>query len=454
MNELEAGDRAPGGVYVALWHVAWPVLVYGLLQWLVGAVDTWMVGRLGKEALSAVGMSRQIIMFLMIVVMAVSTGTATMAAQAHGAGDRDLVNAVVRQAIWMGLGISAVMASLGYVWAGRVLGAMGAPKELVVLGEPYMQVYFLGISYMVMGFSITAAFRGVGDTKTPLLVSLVVNVINVPANYVLIFGLWKVPAFGVCGAALGTLVARFVGMMIILCILLSGRAQVGLALGRRPWLDLGVTWRVLRVGLPSAGQGVARNGARMGLLWIVAHSAFRIPALAAYTVGMQFRMVSIMMGMAFQTAAASLVGQHIGADQYDEAEQTAWAAGKLSALPLAAMGALAFTFAGPLVAFFNDDAQVVRIGATLIRILAFGQVFTGISVALGGALSGAGDTKPGFVFTILGQWLLMLPLSWVLMREFGIDPAGVWIGLAVADVVQFGLYVWRLKSGAWRKIEV
>ena len=452
MTELETESQ--GSVYRELWNVAWPVIVYSFLQWLVGAVDEWMVGRLGKEALSAVGMCRQILFFLMIVMLAVSTGTTTMTSQAHGAEDRPLVNSVLRQAIWMGVVISVVMGGIGFVLARSILLLMGASTELVGVGLPYLRVIFPGVGLMVMSFTITAAFRGVGDTKTPLYVSTVVNLIHVPANYILIFGAGKIPALGVRGAAWGTLLARSVGLVILLAILFRGRTRVGLALVGRKCLDLDVAGRILRVGLPSGGQGVARSGARMVLWRIVACSAFKVPALAAFVVAMRFRMMSIMLGLAFQTATAAIVGQRIGAGRHDEAERSAWAAVRMAAVPLMAMAIIASAVPAPIIAFFSRDPEVVRIGVTLVRILCASQFFTGLAITLGGALNGAGDTRPGLIITGIGQWFLMLPLSALLLFHFKMDPVGIWIGLAVADVTQCLLYVRRFRSGAWRRIQV
>ncbi len=439
-------------MYLALWRVAWPVLVYSALEWSVGFVDELMVGRLGKEALSAVGMSRQIIFLLMIIMMAVSTGTTTMTAQAHGAGDRDLVNSTVRQGLWMALVICVVMGVVGFTLAARLLSWMGAPPEIVHVGARYMRVWFPGIFLMAGGFIISAAFRGVGDTVTPLWVSVVVNLVNVPANYVLIFGKFGFPALGVRGAALGTLLSRVVGFALLMAILLRGRKHVGLAQGARRLVEWDVVARILRIGIPAGGQGVVRNGARIVLWRIVAMSAFSVPALAAFVVGVRFRLVSIMLGLAFQTAAASVVGRRIGAGDYKGAERAGWAAMKLAVAPLIVMAGLASLLAPFVVALFNKDPEVIRIGSTLIRILAVGQVFTGMAIALGGALIGAGDTKPGFFITGFGQWCLMLPLSAVLLLVVRLDPAGIWIGLAAADILQFWLYVWRFKSGAWCRI--
>ena len=454
MSQTEQLPAGPDRSYHDLWVVAWPVILYSLLQWLVGAVDECMVGRLGKEALSAVGMSRQIIFLLMIVMMAVSTGTMTLTAQAHGAGDRDLVNSAVRQGMWMALVVSAVMGTVGFVLAGRLLQWMGAPPKIVSVGAPYMRVWFAGMFLMVTGFIVSAAFRGVGDTVTPLWVSVIVNLVNVPANYVLIFGKFGFPALGVTGAAWGTILSRVIGFVLLMSILLRGRGRVGFGLGKRRCFEWDTARRILRVGIPAGGQGVVRNGARVVLWRVVAESAFKVPALAAFVVGMRFRMISIMLGLAFQTAAASVVGQRIGAGDLDGAERAGWAAVRLSVVPLVAMAGLVMFFAPSVVAVFSRDPEVVRIGATLVRILAVGQIFTGMAIALGGTLTGAGDTKPGFFITGFGQWFVMLPLAAVLLMVCRMDPHGVWIGLAAADILQFWLYVWRFRSGAWRRIEV
>jgi len=443
--------------YSEIWAIAWPVIAYTLLQALVQFVDTWMVGRLGPEAIAAVGMSRQIIMFLMILIMAVSTGTSTMTAQAYGAQNRGMVCAVMAQSLLMGIVMSLVLGGVGYASSGWMLNAMGAPPHVFRQGLPYMRILFAGITLMVLGFVISAGFRGAGDTKTPLAIAVVVNVINVPANYVFIFGAGIVPPFGVAGAAIGTVIARGVGLMLALACLLSGRFRVTIH-PREINLDPGLMRRILRIGLPSAGQGAVRNGARMVFFRLVATSAIKSAALAAYVIGLQFRFVSIMLGLAFQTAASSVVGQRIGAQRYDEAERAAWAAAKLSALFLGAFALVCVIFAWPLVGLFvhggragnTDAAQVASIAAMVLRLFAVSAGFAGVGIALSGALAGAGDTPPGFWYTVYSQWLFMLPVVCILMWFAKLDPQGAWIGLAAADVLQWGMYVRRVRSGAWK----
>jgi len=393
----------------------------------------------------------------MILIMAVSTGTSTLTAQAHGAQDRNTVRAVMVQSLLMGTVLSLALGALGFVSSGWMLRAMGATPHVFRQGLPYMRIQFAGIILMVSGFLISAGFRGAGDTKTPLMIAVVTNLINVPANYVFIFGLGPLRGFGVAGAAMGTLVARSVGLGLALTCLLSGRFRVSLD-ARRLTANPTLIRRILRVGIPSAGQGVMRNGARMLFIRIVATSAVMSCALPAYFIVLNFRLVAIMLGLAFQTAASSVVGQRIGAGQYDRAERAAWVTARLAAVFLGIFGLACLVFAWPFIGIFVserdtasiDAEQVKSIGVVILRLFAVSAGFAGVGISLSGALAGAGDTPPGFWYTAISQWGFMLPVAAVLMWIVGLDPLGAWLGLAAADVLQWSLYVRRVRSGKWR----
>jgi len=437
-----------------VWLLAWPTVVYSLLQTLVGLVDVYMVGRLGAQAIAAVGFSQQILMLIMIGALAVSTGTITLVAQFTGAREPRTADRVAGQSLLSMFALGLMMGLPGVFLSWRLLALMGAQGVVLEQGSAYMGLLLAGAPFMMLNFTVAAIFRGAGDTLTPLKIALAVNVINVVGNWLFIFGIGPFPELGVAGAAVGTIIARVVGAGVGITLLASGRYRIRCRFrGEGGWVDLGLIRRMLKVGLPAAVQGFFRNGARVLFFRIVAGSVVGTAATAALTVGSRLRMLIIMPSLAFQVAAAALVGQSIGAKEVKQAEGVGWETVKLCSAIMAVMTALLCVFAAPLMAVFSNNSAVIAVGTTMLRFFAVGQFFSAISIASSGALVGAGDTRPPLYYTIISQWALMLPLAWALMHA-GLDPLGAWVAWLIAPIVQAALTLRRFHSGKWKHIRV
>jgi len=437
-----------------VWQLAWPTVVYSLLQTLVGLVDVYMVGKLGKDAIAAVGFSLQILMLVMIGALAVSTGTITLVAQSTGAGDHRAAGRVAGQSLLSMFALGVAVAIPGVLLGRGLLVLLGARGSVLDQGSPYLRLMLGGSSLMMLNFTVAAIFRGAGDTLTPLKIALGVNVINVVGNYLFIFGVGPFPMLGVAGAAVGTIIARTFGAAVGISLLASGRYRVRCRFDHeRGWVDLGLIKRMLNVGLPAAVQGFFRNGARVLFFKIVAGSVVGTTATAALTVGSRLRMLTIMPSLAFQVAAVALVGQSIGAGKLKQAEGVGWETVKLCTAVMVVVTVLLVVFASQLIDVFTDDAEVIDVGTTMLRFFALGQFFSAIAIASSGGLVGAGDTRPPLYYTVVSQWLLMLPLAWALMR-MGLDPVGAWMAWSVAPIVQAALTLGRFRSGKWKHIKV
>ena len=438
-----------------VWRLAWPTVVYSLLQTLVGLVDVYMVGRLGPEAIAAVGFSLQILMLVMVGALAVSTGTTTLVAQFTGAGRREDAGRVAGQALISMSAFGVVIGVFGVLVGRQFLVLLGAAGPVLSRGSPYLRLMLGGAALPLLNFTVAAIFRGAGDTLTPLKIALGVNAINVVGNYLFIFGPGPFPRLEVTGAAVGTLLARTVGAGVGIALLVSGRYRAHCRLGgKRGLLDLPLIKRMLAIGLPAAVQGFFRSGARLLFFRIVAASVAGTAATAALTIGFRVRLLTIMPSLAFQVAATALVGQRIGARDHEQAEGYGWETVKLSTAIMVVVAAALWLFAPTVIGIFTDDPAVVAVGGTMLRFFAVGQFFSTISITAGGGLIGAGDTRPPLYYTVISQWFLMLPLAWLLMRSAGLDPQGAWLAWAVAPVVQAALTLQRFRSGKWKRIEV
>ena len=440
-------------VYRRIWALAWPTVLYSVLELSLGLADLLMVRGLGQEATAAIGLTRQITFLLEAAALAIATGVLTLVGQGVGSGNHEQVDGVVHQSARLVflLGVPATLC--GYLVSRPILVAMQATTETLAHGVPYLHIYFLGTLFLWGNVISAAIFRGTGDAMTPLKLVTVVSVVNVILNYVFIFGVGPVPGFGVPGAAIGTVVARAFGCVIYVILLAKGTRHFSLRL--RPWwgLDWTLVRRILRVGMPPALAGVARNGARLVFLGMLGASALGVSMQAAAGVGLQVRLVSVLPALAFQIATATLVGQAIGAGQYDRAEALGHQSVRLLSIIMLGVVGLTFLFARPLAAMFLVDAEAVDLGATVLRWFAVAQFFSSVSIGTQGALTGAGDTKPILTYTMVTQWGLLLTLTLILLKlEW--EPEGPLLAWVLAPMLQLVLMQRLFRSGRWRKLRV
>lgn len=447
-----AADVAPeSALFRRIWSLAWPTLLYSVLELSLGAADLLMVRGLGHEATAAVGLTRQIAFLLEASALAVATGVLALVSQGVGAGDRRQVEGVIHQGTRLVLLLSPPVTLLGYLASRPLLVAMQADETALTHAVPYLRIYFLGTVFLWGTVIPAAIFRGAGDPTTPLRLAAGVAVLNVPLNYVFIFGAGPWAPMGVPGAAVGTVAARAVGCGLYLALLARGTRH-----GRIRWRPiLGLDWplirRMLRIGMPPALAGVARNGARVVYLGLLGTGTLGASMHAAAAVGLQVRLVSVLPALAFQVAAATLVGHAVGAGRLDRAEALGRRSVQLLALLMAGVVALTFGFARPLAALFIADAEVVPLAATVLRWFAAAQFFSSVSICVQGALTGAGDTRPILTYTIVTQWGLLLSLTFIALAGFGWEPEGPLAAWVAAALVQFVLMQRLFRSGRWKR---
>ena len=437
-----------------IWSLAWPTVLYSVLELSLGVADLLMVRGLGQDATAAIGLTRQIAFLLEATALAIATGVITLVSQGVGAGNRQQVDGVIHQSTRLVILMGAPVTLCGYLVSRPLLVAMQATDGTLAHAVPYLHIYFLGTLFLWGNVISAAIFRGAGNAKTPVKLLTAVSCLNVLLNYVFIFGAGPLPPWGVAGAAIGTVAARAAGCAMYLVLLVRG---IGAARFRlRPWwgLDWTLIRRILRIGMSPALAGIARNGARVVFLGILGASALGASMHAAAGVGLQVRLVSVLPALAFQIATATLVGQAIGAGQLDRAEALGRRSVQLLSLIMAGVVGLTFVLARPLAALFIADPDLVGLGATVLRWFAVAQFFSSVSIGTQGALTGAGDTKPILHYTIVTQWGLLLSMTLIFLFGFGWEPEGPLLAWVVAPLVQLVLMQRLFRSGRWRHLHV
>ena len=439
-----------GSLVRAVFRLALPTMGAVALQDVYSLVDMFWVGKLGSSAVAAVSLAGILIGVSFTVVIGLSVGCLALVSRHVGTGSRAGGERVAAQSVLLAVALSAATILVGLVFAEDLLRLLGAPEEVVSQGSAYVRIAAVGSLPMYLGIALTSSLRASGDAMTPLVVLLIANVINIALDPILIFGWFGMPALGVAGSACATLLAQIAGLGIVLHVFfVSGHTHFHLRLQHlRP--DWPTMWRIIRVGVFSSGEALVRNVSALALVRIIA--SYGKWSLAAYGIGMRLFFAALMPGIGVGIAAATLVGQNLGAGLPRRSARAAWlATGFFAAIGIGA--ALLFTGLGePLVRLFNSEPNVVATGVTFLLFIGVTMPFTSLSAVLSKSLQGAGDTFSPMAITALAMLCLRIPLAYVLSASMG-SVTGVWVAAALSNVVQgcafafwFGLGRWKTKK--------
>jgi multidrug resistance protein, MATE family len=447
---LDATPRQAGSVReVAI--LAYPIVLTQMSQTLMHLVDSIFVGRLGATQLGALGFAGIWIWTVFSFFSGTANGVQTFVSQAHGAGDH---RACGRWA-WQGLYAVVPAATLSVV--GFALLAEPAWR-LLPMGDgmrdhalAYLAMRPAGLVGLAVWMVLASFFRGLGDTRTPLVAALVANTCNVVLTYGLVFGRLGLPAWGIAGAGAATSIAEWVGVALL--ALAFSRRSVARAYATMPVRPYAAEIRrFLRTGLPIGGQ------------WVLDMAAFAIftslvatmgdAAMAATQAMISLLSISFMQAIGLGLAATTLVGRYLGARDPVSAERSWRAALKLALVLAALVAALFLAFPDALIRLYVDDPEVLALGRPLLALAAAFQLFDAVQIVLGGALRGAGDTRWPFLVQTLLAWVLRLPLAWLFAVTLGAGVVGAWYAEFIFVLALTLALAWRIRSGAWKDIRI
>jgi putative MATE family efflux protein len=438
-----------------VWRLALPVILTNLLQSLVDVIDILMVGRLGPIAIAAVGMSSAIRMLVLVMLLSVAAGAMSLIAQAKGARDLDRMSFVTRQAISSGVLLSLGLMAVGFLSARPLLTLVnsGGEPEAVELGVQYLQILFLGTPFLVLNIVLNRLMQGAGDTVTPLILTGGLNVLNVIFNYVFMFGMGPIPAMGVAGVALGTVLARGLGVLVVFIIIYSGKNVIKLLPGSyRP------NWRmfadILTIGVPSGMQGILRNGSRLLVIGLVTSTEAGTYGAAALAIGFQVESLVFMPGLALNVAATSLVGQALGYWQPEEARRRGNTAILLGMAVMIVLALPIILFAPAIIRLFDPSAHptLLEVGTAYFHINTVMLPLSAVAMVANGALRGAGDSMPGLIGTAVTRTLASVVLAWLLAFPLGMGSMGIWIALAIGIVLEAIYMGMRWRGNTWLNV--
>jgi len=434
-----------------VWGLAWPVIVTMSLESIVGFIDMLMVGRLGASAVAAVGVGVQILSAVSSVMFAVGIGTLAVVARHVGADEPHEAQDALTQSLIAAavLALAAVVPVI--IWAPALVRLFGVGEEVVQAGSAYVRLEMLGLPGDALIFTIAMGLRGAGDTRSPLIFSLVTGVTKIIGNYVLIFGGFGLPALGVPGAGCATAIAFTTGAGVAILLLARGRLALRVSWQHiRPRLTM--MRRVLRIGYPAAIEHVLMQ---IGFfLYIVFAARHGTAAVAAYFIGVRILALSFLPGFGFAAAAGALVGQNLGAGRPREAERSGWESTRLAILLMTVAGICIFVAAEPIARLFVDDPAVIADAVSLIRVLAAAQPLMAIDFTIGGALRGAGDTRFPLVAVFVAFYGCRLGFAYLVTFWLHLGVFWLWFALVGDYIARSALKGWRFRSGRWKAIRV
>jgi putative MATE family efflux protein len=441
-------DFTTGSLNRAILLLAVPMVLEMVLESLFAVVDVFWVAHLGADAVATVGLTESMLTLVFAVALGLSLSTTAMVARRVGEKDNRGASVAGVQAILLGLTVSVVVGIPCFLFAPRLLRLMGASEHIVTIGSSYTRIALGGSGVVLMLFLNNAIFRGAGDAAIAMRLLWVSNIVNLLLDPCLIFGLGPFPRLGVTGAALATFTGRGIGVMYQFYRLLKGTERYRILKGQ-----VKVEWQVLRrlvrVSLTGIMQFAIAHTSWIGLVRIV--SAFGAAALAGYTIAIRIVIFVILPSWGLSNAAATLVGQNLGAKQAERAETSVWRTGLYNMIFLGTIGVLFVLFADPLVALFTDDPVVRPLAASCLRIVSYGNIGYAYGMVMLQAFNGAGDTVTPTVVNLFGFWFLEIPLAYWLAMRTSLHSNGVFWSIVVAEAAIAVASMILFRRGRWKR---
>lgn len=444
-------DESGPAIVLGVWELAWPTMVSFALQTAVGFVDFVIVAALGTEAVAAVGVAHQFYFAIFAILAAVSTGTVALVARFTGAGDHAEADRILRLSAVLGCALGAAMMAM-IPFADVCIRAFGVEPAVVDLGASYLAILLAFNVPFSFGVIVSMGVRGAGDVRTPLVIGVILNVVNVVLNYGLVYGRLGMPELGTDGSALGTGIAMSVGALIWLELW----RRDWLAVSRNGWIE-GFDWarvvRIVRIGIPTALEQAAFQVGLLLFLRIVAR--FGTDPVSAYLIGVRILAFSFVPGIGFAQAGSTLVGQHLGAGDPDQAARAGWRATGGAMAVMGGVGLLIIVSAPFIATIFGATGQnTVDLTVIFIYILGAAQPLMAIEFAVGGSLRGAGDTRFPLFSILTGLFAVRLGGALTVANVFGGGVVAVWSCLLFDYLTKAALLTLRFRSGAWKHVKV
>ncbi len=435
-----------------IFSMIWPATIEAVLQMMVGIVATAMVGRLGAVAIGAVGLGSRIAGIVWVVFSAIGTGATVFVARAIGAKDHSTARKIAFQALLLGVLLVLALTIAVYFFARPILQWFGSDGELLKVSWSYLRLVVWSMPFMAIMQIVGASLRGAGNTRTPMIIAFIMNIINIAVSYCVIFGNLGFPRLGVTGAAVGAIVAQATGAAIALWVLYRPDKTLSLYYLEKYQVSLADIKRILNIGVPVAAQSLFWQFATIIITrWIV---GFGTVPLAAHQLGLTAESLSFMPGVGFSVAATAFVGQSLGKKDTALAERYVKEIKKWCLILVTFTASCLFFIPRVLLSLFTSDIAVIELGKYYLMMMALIQFPQQLSDVMIGALRGAGMTRRPMIYAGIGLWLIRLPGSYFLGVVLGYGVIGVWSAMIIDIITRFCLNLRLFKKGTWKNSDL
>lgn len=441
-----------GSIDRAIFLLSVPMIVEMGMEALFAIVDVFYVSRLNDtNAIAVIGLTESMLTIIYSIAIGLSMGATAMVARRVGEKDIKAAEVAAVQALFVGLSLSILISIVGGIYADDLLKLMGADEGVIAAGAGYTRWMFSGNVTIMMLFLINAIFRGAGNASIAMRALILANGLNMLLDPVFIFGWGFIPGYGVEGAAIATNIGRGIGVTYQLYHLLKGKGLIKLH-AQNLIIKWNIVWNLLKVSAGGTAQFVIASASWIFLVRIV--SNFGSSALAGYTIAIRVIVFAILPAWGMANAAATLVGQNLGANQPDRAEKSVWRTAFFNMIFLGLVTVLFFSMADPILRLFTSDAAVLENGILCLQIVSLGYIFYAYGMVISQAFNGAGDTATPTVLNFFGFWTFQIPLAYALAIIFDFGPPGVYAAISIAESCIAIVAIIIFKRGKWKLVKI
>jgi putative MATE family efflux protein len=440
-------DFTTGSINRAIFLLAIPMVLEMMMESVFAIVDIYFVSRLGADAVATVGITESMITIVYAISIGFSMATTAIVSRRIGEKNPKGAAKAAFQSMLTGLFVSVIIAIPGMIYAKKLLQLMGTSEVIYNQMWGYTAVMLGGNAVIMLLFIINAVFRSAGDAAVSMRVLWLANFINIILDPILIFGLGPFPELGVMGAAIATTTGRGIGVIFQLYLLFRGKSRVKLSV-----TDIGIDWptikQLIKLSLGGIGQHIIATSSWIGLMRIV--SEFGSNVVAGYTIAIRVIVFSLLPSWGISNAAATLVGQNLGAGQPERAEKSVWAVGKVNVVFMGIISLMLILFPSVFIRLFISEPDVIINGALSLRIISYGFMSYGFGMVMVQALNGAGDTVTPTRINLFCFWLLEIPLAYLLAISIGMAQQGVYYAIVIAETAMTLTAAYFFKRGKWK----
>ena len=414
-------------------------------------VDIIYVSRVSVNAVATVGLTESVLTLVYAVAIGLSMAATALVARRTGEKDNEGANQTAVQVIFLGIFISILISIVGILYPKEILELMGGEPDLIEEGYRYTQVLLGGNITVMLLFLINAIFRGAGNASIAMWTLILSNGLNIILDPIFIFGLGPIPAYGVEGAAIATTIGRGTAVIAQLLVLFFGAGKIKLAV-KDLVIRVAVMVNLIKVSLGGIGQFIIGTSSWVFLMRIM--SEFGSEVLAGYTIAIRIMMFTLMPAWGMSNAAATLVGQNLGAKQPERAEKSVWITSKYCAYFMGSVSLVYIFFAPTFLGWFSENTLVVENGALCLQIIAAGYIAYAYGMVVIQSFNGSGDTKTPTYVNFVCFWLFQLPFAYIMAITLDFGPVGVFAAITLAEVLIAIVGVWLFKKGKWKTVQV